>query len=67
MINTHSILSTHVTVQLTVTVYGPAKSRMTPALVQMPMCPMKGSIHLKGGGGRGGEGRGGEGRGGGGA
>lgn len=29
------------------TKYGPAKSRMTPADVQIPMWPMKGNSHLK--------------------
>ena len=31
---------------LTDTKYGPAKSRITPCMVQMPMCPMKGINHL---------------------
>lgn len=32
---------------LTETKYGPAKSRITPAEVQMPICPMNGNNHLK--------------------
>jgi len=32
---------------LTETKYGPAKSRITPIVVQMPMWPMNGNSHLK--------------------
>lgn len=30
----------------TVTVYGPAKSWMTPSLIEIPVCPMKGRIQV---------------------
>ena len=32
----------------TVTVYGPAKSFITPSVVQMPVCPISGNNQLQG-------------------
>lgn len=43
-LNNQLVIIMHV---LTETKYGPAKSRITPEEVQMPMWPMNGNSHLK--------------------